>query len=594
MKKVFALILAVALLASLALPAMAAEDHTKHSITIDEDNTGHNFAAYQIFAGDVVEMDTDGDETTVDVLTLSNVTWGGGIDATKTVDWDGDSLNLLAALQSEEVNPNYYNKYLQVPALNETATENNPIVDVDDQAAAIVKALSETNTTAHAFAFAGIVEKYLTNATASADEVTEDVGYVISPLADGYYLVRDEAADDAIPSEVKTLYIMQLVQDVVMAPKDGEVEVVKKIIEGGAEVDVCANNIGDVVEFHINGEMPDRLHEYTTFYYEFYDTMSKGLTLDTSSIALKTVNGDNVVTIGSEHMKADADDTDYLYEIVTSTDSNGNTILRVIIPDVRKIDGHTSYSVVGTTKLRLTYNATVNAKAEIGNPGNPNKVKVVFSNDPYGDGHGETPEDTVLVFTFELDVTKVDGSTQKKLQGVEFVLYRMREGSAEYAVIDENNKLTGWTKYLDQAAIDADTTLTAEQKAAAKFATPLATDANGFFKVVGLDINATFYLKETKALDGYEEIADIEIVVTGSYNDVTKAIENLMISVDRGTAADGDEESGIVAMTVVNNPGKTLPSTGGVGTTMFYVFGSVLVLAAIVLLVTKKRMASEA
>lgn len=572
MKKVLALILAIALLASLALPAMAAEEHV-HSITIQETNEGHKYVAYQIFGGEVVEMDTDNDSETVNVVTLSNVTWGNGVDGT----------GFLAALKNQAENPNYYNLYASVPALNGPEDDGTDVTE-KDQAAAVVAVLANNNTTAHANAFAAIAAEYLKEEAGTEGTFTEGTGYVLSDLGDGYYLVRDEAEEDAIPSEVKTLYILQLVKDIVMAPKDGEVEVEKKIMEGGSEVDACANNIGDVVDFRIDGKMPNRIHEYTTFYYEFYDTMSKGLTLDESTVQLHTVNGDRVVTVNPAHD---------LYEIETETAADGATILRVIIPDVLAINAHEGYSVAGTTELRVTYQAAVDTDAEIGNPGNPNAVKLIFSNDPYSDDTGETPVDTVLVFTFELDVTKVDGSTQKKLEGVEFVLYRMRAGQAEYAVVDDNHKLTGWTKYLNQAEIDADTTLTEEQIASAQAATTLATDAQGFFKVIGLDINATFYLKETKKLDGYEEIDDVEIVITGSYDETSKEAKDLKISVDRGEEAPGNADTGTVSMTVVNNPGKTLPTTGGVGTTMFYVFGGLMVAAALVLLVTKKRMAAD-
>ena len=90
----------------------------------------------------------------------------------------------------------------------------------------------------------------------------------------------------------------------------------------------------------------------------------------------------------------------------------------------------------------VTYDATLNANAEIGLDGNPNRVDLQFSNNPNGDGLGRTTEDTVIVFTYELDGTKVDGkNADTKLEGAEFVLFN--GGHTRVAHI-ENGKLVGW------------------------------------------------------------------------------------------------------------------------------------------------------
>ena len=146
------------------------------------------------------------------------------------------------------------------------------------------------------------------------------------------------------------------------------------------------------------------------------------------------------------------------------------------------------------------------------------------------------------------------------------------------AIVDSNSKVTGW----------ADTEETGSK---------LTSDANGLFKVIGLD-DGTYHLKETKAPAGYNLLTnDITVVITAATTngqswtdgDAAKALTALSVTAD-GKNGSVDDNKGIGSITIANNKGATLPSTGGMGTTLFYVLGSILVLGAVVLLVSKKRM----
>jgi LPXTG-motif cell wall-anchored protein len=167
-------------------------------------------------------------------------------------------------------------------------------------------------------------------------------------------------------------------------------------------------------------------------------------------------------------------------------------------------------------------------------------------------------------------VTKVDGKDNtKKLKDAEFEL---KNSEGQWAVV-ENGKLTGWTT---------------EDKA-----TVLKSGDDGKFVIAGLDAG-TYYLKETKAPAGYNLLANeitIEIAATLNTAEDAAALTALTISVDNGKAENGDLASGVVNATVKNNQGSTLPETGGMGTTMFYIFGAILMVGAAVLLITKRRMA---
>lgn len=145
--------------------------------------------------------------------------------------------------------------------------------------------------------------------------------------------------------------------------------------------------------------------------------------------------------------------------------------------------------------------------------------------------------------------------------------------------VNTNGKVTGW----------ADTE---------KDGTTLKSDKNGLFKVIGLDAG-TYYLKETQAPSGYNQLAnEIKLTITATTNngqtwtdaDAKKALTNLEVAVGEAAATPGNLNEGTVNVTIENNKGTVLPATGGLGTTMFYTIGGLLMLATAILLITKRRM----
>ncbi|MBQ8474154.1 MAG: LPXTG cell wall anchor domain-containing protein, partial [Clostridia bacterium] len=156
----------------------------------------------------------------------------------------------------------------------------------------------------------------------------------------------------------------------------------------------------------------------------------------------------------------------------------------------------------------------------------------------------------------------------------EFVLYHFHETTKVYAQLDSESKVIGWTEIIDDA-------------------TPLVSGADGSFKVIGLKGSLDYYLHETKAPTGYNKLfTDVEVRLVPGYDPTVTDLAYLVTldyEVD-GQAGVGDITDGSIDVEVINDRGATLPSTGGIGTTIFYVAGSILVLCAVVLLVTKKRM----
>lgn len=631
-KKLFALVLALTLLLSLAVPAMA--DEHVHTIKIKETNPDHEYKAYQIFSGHVFSGDQDDDETTTAKdKVLKDVEWGANVAWDRAVSWkignQDVSLKLVQALQNATLNQAYYTYYGGIPhevVVDTTAENYNPDFDTPKEiAAAVAKALASKSESAHANAFAKIVSKYLKADTeqAVANSAYKTTHYEINNLADGYYLVKEASP---VTGETMTDYIMQLVADVEVEPKDGAVGVEKYILESQQPVKECSNAMGEDIIFWVEGTLPGNLAEFNNFYYAIEDTMDPGLAYVQDSLKVYTVNSDNAKQIVNPT-------TDPYY----SATINGTSI-KVVFADLKKLTNSTDYTLRSTTKIRLEYKAkllytedstSTTPNVVIGKNGNKNTVKIKFSNNPYAydstgtTNVGETSESQVRVFTFQLEVHKINGKTSADLPEVGFVLYREREGIPQYAVLAPDVKtihpgteskpavthinsgyIKGWTSWLTEQDLEVYMDNTDEYKnlegaaySAAKdslmaspgVATTLKTNDKGILTFKGLDLNDLYWLKEVEKPDHFDAIDPVKLTITAGYNAQEYKVTDLKITID-SVPATGDNEAGKVSATVVNNPGNTLPSTGGMGTTVFYIVGAVLVLGAMVLLVTKKRM----
>ena len=219
-------------------------------------------------------------------------------------------------------------------------------------------------------------------------------------------------------------------------------------------------------------------------------------------------------------------------------------------------------TITAETKLYVKYSATLNEGAVVGLHGNSNKSTL-----KYGDSANtkSTPESETITYTWDLDVLKY-GNTDKAnvLENAQFVL--LNKDKDKVAVVVDG-KLTGWTNV---PAAGENGTITWPAN------TVLTTNVQGKIKISGLDSD-TYYLREIKAPAGYNTLKqDVEVVITGA---------------TKGEGSDLTYKT--VLAEIQNLSGTELPSTGGIGTTIFYVLGSILVVAAGVLLVTKKRMNSK-
>lgn len=563
-RKLTAVLLSLVMLLALVVPASAAENY---SITIQNDKTGHTYEAYQIFAGTV-----SSDEATagnVEGPMLGDIIWGSGV--------DGGAL--LTALQAENAG-----KY-------GTCTT----------AADVAKALGTENATAaDAAAFADIAAQHLTATVAgTATAPNDDGNYVIEGLPAGYYLVKDK--DDTLDgtADTATDYIVQVLGNVTMEPKDSDIPTVEKKVYdeefavndeektyGEGYNDVADWNIGDRVPFKLIGSIPD-MDAYDTYQYIFHDTISTGLTLDMDSFDVYVAKEKNQDPVALKWNEVPAE------KYTLTQTENGFTLRIANLKEFPYVDEE------GRKYILVFYDAELNGNAEIGLPGNENTAYLEFSNDPNGDGTGRTEDDKVIVFTYELDGTKVDGKTQAALQNAKFVLLN---GAKTEAAMVVDGKVKEWVKVATEAAAD-DVQMPETYEGWLELNQQhngliLTSAEGGTFKIAGLD-DGTYFLREIQAPNGYNLLEeDVQLVITATtangqdWNSgiATDALKGLTITVNDGEPQPGNTETGIVEVTVENKQGTTLPETGGMGTTLFYIIGGLLVVGAGILLVVRIRM----
>ncbi|MBC5778179.1 SpaA isopeptide-forming pilin-related protein [Blautia difficilis] len=528
-KKILPMVLAMAMVPAMSMPAFADDTNTTTSTVIAPTNnvdlSKHTFEAYQIFKGDL-----DGKK-------LSNITWGEGV----------DSVRLLKALK-------------ELNGTGKFADFSNCEVAAD-----VVKVVAGfQNKSEEANKFAKLVANYLT----STKTTGKTEGVATLPEA-GYYLIKDTTVVSGGVDDALNLSLLKVnaAGDVTVENKTSKTTLIKKVKDVNDSVggltewqDSADYDIGDHIPYQLTATLGD-LTNYDTYKLVFYDTM-ENLTLD------PVAEGDDsshalTVFVGEKKL----DTNDYILE--KSTDSKSFT---VTINDVKILGGVTG------TKVYVNYYAILGDDANIGSKGNPNTSYLEYSNNPNNTGEGgslgKTPDDKNIVFTYKVVANKVD-EKKTPLKGAAFEL--LKKDSSKTAPNNYNSVgIIGASKNADGTYEQTD-----DQKDMTKFE----------FK--GID-DGDYKIVEVVTPKGYNTMAPIEFTVTAEHDILADnpQLRNLLGG-DIFTGSVEGENDGAVIGQIVNKSGSLLPSTGGIGTTIFYIVGVVLVLGAGVLLVTKKRMNAD-
>ena len=302
----------------------------------------------------------------------------------------------------------------------------------------------------------------------------------------------------------------------------------------------------------------DRAYDYYDKYtVTFHDTLSEGITFDHWDTVVIN-NGGSDITIPPEK---------YTYDV---SDQN----LTLNIDNVKSCaDG---LNLNNGATITVTYTAHLNDKARVntasGDTKNTNKVYLTYSNNPKNSASwGKTPESEVYVFTYQLNNTKYrdEVNENNKLAGAGFRLYSDIACNEEQEIKLKQNEDGTYSRDFSTEGKGV------EMKSA----------EDGTFNVKGLDAG-TYYLKETTTPTGFNTCPVTTVVIKANHTGNNVDLNGSTIN-GKDVGASG------LSTTIVNNRGTTLPSTGGMGTTLFYVIGGGLMVAAIVLLVTKKRMENK-
>lgn len=568
MKRMISLLLCLLLVMSMAMTTFATGEEPENppattekvSLTIRGKATGHTYVAYQIFKGGVATKGEDG--------VISDIQWGESITNPEA---------FVAALKADEtpiVNSANTQQSTTFAEQFENATASASSV------ADVMKNWGDDLDRINYFAEFLWESGYLSTDWYK-DTTSSTTTYTFTDMEPGYYMIKDK--EDTInntANDFYTSFIISLTSNTNIEVKGSVPSVNKRVSDtlNGQYSEYVSNQINRLHYYEWVGKMPSEIADYDFYSYVFEDTMSESLDFNRiEEIYIKTTNGEHVL------YRVDADgaviagkkDNMDVWQVPDTGDAyTGGGTIRIGWTDLKKIYP----TLLKSDEVYVRYSASLNEKAVVVDTGNPNTVKLHFSNNPNDkDDYGTTPPSTSRVYTFAMEVTKVNEAGET-LQGAEFVLFHYHSEETEnvpmYAIV-EDGVITGWTEVQSDA-------------------TPLVSGPDGKINVKGLKKDIDYYLTETKPPQGYNTLfGNTDIQITGyTVDETTKEVTSINYEVNNKV----HEKSGKttkVELSIENKSGTVLPSTGGMGTTLLYLAGGILVLAAVVLLVTKKRMASE-
>ncbi len=370
------------------------------------------------------------------------------------------------------------------------------------------------------------------NVIAPVETLPKDGSYTASGLTMGYYLVD---------SSLGTLCSLDTATDSVTINEKNAVPTLLKQVEEDSTNNYGGANdadIGQTVNFKSTVTLPKGSENVV-----YHDTMSDGLTLDKDEGKIKVYTDDA--------MTAELATDNYTVTTAPTDDCDFEISFKKTYLD----------SLTATATVYVKYSATVNANAVVGGGGNLNTGKL-----SYGEtGESETAPSVTKTYTWQFDILKyANGDKSKLLAGAKFVLLNQEKNKVATIV---DGKLTGW--------VDAPATTPADANSWSANTVFITNETNNVV-ISGLD-GGTYYLREVASPAGYNLLgSDTEVVIAPTTNDTDSTMTLSQVTAE-----------------VENKSGAQLPSTGGIGTTIFYVLGSALLIGAVVLLVARKRMNAE-
>lgn len=539
-----ALTLSACSIAPMAMTASAATEVTIKVAANDVDTVNHTYAIYQIFTGTYEKLENA-------APTLTALQWGSAVSG-KTGTVVDTSDDAYQALISEDTSTDARTKIKNFIATlgtlanptDVTASENGTITaNLDD-------------------GYYYIVDKTdLSNGTGTVEGESKDV-----------YDAKSAIMVTIVGGETQEITVKKARPSVDKQIEDNEAATVEGY-DGVGFNESADHAINETFQFKLTATIPADadIAAYDYYYLGFKDTFSEGVTFE---------QVDKIVIDGTKEITSENIDDWAKWTVPTTVSGNS---FEVTTNDIRAQIPIASNWGTKSIKVEVYYSAHLNENAIVSKSGtedagtdnaNNNYVSLEYSSNPENTGNGtakpdetkETPNDYVWAFTYEVDNTKVDASTKATLAGAEFTLTK---GDSVIKLIDNGNG--SYT--------------VAKQDATENVVEKLTSNSEGKFNIIGLDAG-NYTLTETKAPDGYAlptgVAASTAFKVDANHKEVADGTKTVLKF--------NNDENKAPANTVENSFKSSLPSTGGIGTKIFYLGGGAMVAVAGVFLITKKRM----
>lgn len=553
---------------------MAFADGTTGSITInkvDDAKKDNTFKAYQIFTAKVIDAQDGSGKI------ASDVKWAVGDQARK---------DIITAIRGSK---DYSDSKSQLPTEDPITAQ-----DVADWLSANV-----TTTTASANGAKGtrvapgdvlysIAKAVINNETAVGNSIKAGDSWTCSN--DGYYLFVSDGLTDTTKPNTGTSPIFAIVggNPVTVTEKTSIPTVDKQILDDTADKDATNalendwKNSGDAwigqdIDYRLTGHVADNIASYDTYFYEFQDTLSKGLKVvkksDGSPSDLHVYIVDN--NGSKKEVKPDADKG---YEAtVNPVEADGTELLKVTFKNLKTVQTATGepIEVGAASKVVVTYKAQLTSDAKYTAAGNTNEVKLVYSNDPMSNGTGTSESKKVADYVFGFDVTKIDPANSSAKLDAGFTVKMIKEGS--------DKSVEKWLKQDGSFSNDVNDAYTFE-----------TTETGNKVSIPGL-VAGTYLISESKTPAGYNTIAHFKITVAPEYN-TDGTLKNLNVTSNSSMATpttDKNVTTTKIPVTIQNKKGSGLPLTGLNGVTFTWIAGGAVLCIGVAHLIRSRKQAEE-
>lgn len=519
-KRMATLLMALAMMLCLTVPAFAAEPAAQARLTVTGDQLkGKKVHATKMFTASWVDSNTNG-----------YIDDGDKLSYTLDEAWKG--LFWATGLSTESTLPTG-----SVDVSGQTGTTLN------EKALAYLNAMTDNSDGLNTFA--ATAAKYLT-AHPIADTKTatgiDDNTATFEGLVPGYYLVQPDKGSTSATRKTDAMLVNVPSDKAASLLLKSEYPSVEKKID--TDKTESSAQIGDTVNFTLTSKVPD-MTDYTTYYFAFKDTMSKGLTFDADSVTV-TIDGTALTTT-----------TDFT--VTTKTDGVANDATEITI---EILNMKTKYANKADKEIKVTYSATLNKDAVAGNAGNKNEAKVEYSNNPSTNDRGSSNPSITTTRTYPVKVQKhafEDTVTTSVLAGAKFALSTSEIVPAFTKGTDGSYTLdTSDTNVVRLVGSDASYRV-AEKNDETGFVTYFTT-TNQVITINGLKAG-TYYLHEIEAPKGYNKLtAPVKVTITETKDETTGNVTGVTYTVNSGAASNDSN------VKIDNHTGSMLPSTGGMGT----------------------------